>query len=286
MNNPIGVSSFAFAFPMTNAALDTLEQLAALGYEHVEVCLDDPAHLDPAALRAAAARNGLTLSIGGVFTADRDVAAADAATQRHGIEYLTTCVEFAEAAGARIVSGPMYSAAGRTQVMDARDRSAQRARAANALRDVADLAAERGITLAIEPLNRFETDLINTVDQALALLEVIDRPNVGLAFDTFHAHIEEKDLADAVRAAGGRLVSFQASESDRGTPGTGQVRWDDAFAALRDIGYAGPVIVESFDWTDPDVAAALSLWRPVAASMPELVRASIDFLTPYCRTLG
>jgi D-psicose/D-tagatose/L-ribulose 3-epimerase len=268
---------------MTNGALGYFGVLASVGYEHIEICVDDGSALDAELVRAEAERNGLALSIGGVFTADRDLSADTEAGRQQGLEYLLRCIAFASAVGATIVSGPMYSAAGKTRVLSGDDRAVQRDWAVANLQSAAEYAADRGVTLSLEPLNRFETDLVNTVEQALELVTMIDRANVGLTLDTFHLHIEEKSLGDAIRLADSQLVSFQASENDRGTPGTGQVHWDEAFDALHGIGYAGPVVVESFDWSHPDIAAGLSLWRPVAASMEDLARQSIEFLRPYCR---
>ena len=132
--------------------------------------------------------------------------------------------------------------------------------------------------LAIEPLNRFETDLVNTVEQAIELCDMVDRPNLGLLVDTFHMNIEEKDVGDAVRSAGSRVFHVQVAENDRGTPGTGQVHWAEFFSALSAIDYQGQIVVESFLPTVAEIARAVSLWRPVAPSMDDLARDGLGFL--------
>jgi D-psicose/D-tagatose/L-ribulose 3-epimerase len=172
----------------------------------------------------------------------------------------------------------MYAPTGQTRMLQADERAAQRRRAAESLKATADYAGERGVRLAIEPLNRFETDLVNTVDQALELLEMIGAPNVGLLIDTFHMNIEEKHIGDAVRLAGGAVFHVQVSENDRGTPGSGHVPWDEFFAALDDIGYDGQIVVESFLPTVAEIARAVSLWRPVAPSMDSLAEDGLAFL--------
>lgn len=143
---------------------------------------------------------------------------------------------------------------------------------------VAAHADEAGVRLAIEPLNRFETDLVNTVQQGLALCADIGANNVGLMLDTFHMNIEEKSLPEAVRLAGSKVFNVQASENDRGTPGTGHVDWSGVIAALRDIGYDGGIVVESFLPTVKEIAKAVSLWRSVAPSMEALASDGAGFL--------
>ena len=136
----------------------------------------------------------------------------DAAVRGQGLDYLKRCIDFAEGLGSPSVCGPMYSAVGVTQLLDKPARQAQWDRAAGSLRLAAAYANERGIKLAIEPLNRFETDLINTVDQGLRLVDDIAAPNVGLLLDTFHMNIEEKDLPAAIGRARGphRGISLPA----------------------------------------------------------------------------
>ena len=120
--------------------------------------------------------------------------------------------------------------------------------------------------MAIEPLNRFETDLVNTVEQGLDLCDRIGRDNVGLLLDTFHMNIEEKSIPDAVRMAGERVFHVHTSENDRGAPGSGHIDWEGLFSALGDIGYDGQLVIESFTPEIKEIARAVSLWRPVAAS--------------------
>lgn len=172
----------------------------------------------------------------------------------------------------------MYSATGKTRLLTPNDREQQRRWATESLREVASYAGERGVSLAIEPLNRFETDLVNTVDQGLDLCERIGADNVGLLLDTFHMNIEEKFIPHAVRAAGDRVFHVHACENDRGTPGSGHVDWDGLFAALREIDYSGQLVIESFTPTIMEIARAVSLWRPLAASDDDLARDGLAFL--------
>jgi D-psicose/D-tagatose/L-ribulose 3-epimerase len=276
--NKFGLSSFVLASPFSDADGDQFDRVAAMGYDLIEVCIEDPALLTAETINEHARRTGLEVGICGAFGPDRDISSEDEAVRRAASAYLQHCIDLAAAVGSPHVAGPMYATTGVTRMLSPDERAAQRARAAEGLRAAADYAAERGVRLAIEPLNRFETDLVNTTEQALELLELIGRDNVGLLLDTFHMNIEEKDTGAAVRLAGDRVFHVQVSENDRGTPGTGQVHWDRFFSALADIRYGGQIVVESFLPTVVEIARAVSLWRPVAPSMDVLAQDGLAFL--------
>jgi D-psicose/D-tagatose/L-ribulose 3-epimerase len=276
--NFLGLSSFVLASPFTNTGLRHLAYVRDIGYDIFELCVEAPELLTADAVRSAAERVGLQITVCGAFGVQRDVSHEDPAARRAGIGYLRQCVDLAAVVGSPHVAGPMYSATGKARMLPSKDREQQWTWAATSLREVADYAAERGVRLAIEPLNRFETDLINTVEQGLRLCERIGRDNVGLLLDTFHMNIEEKNIGDAIRQAGGKIFHFQAAENDRGTPGSGHLPWNEIFEALRDIDYRGAIVVESFLPTLREIARAVSLWRPVAPSMDTLARDGLAFL--------
>lgn len=155
-----------------------------------------------------------------------------------------------------------------------------------ALKPVAVHARKLGITLGIEPCNRYETHLLNTSTQALALLEMIGEPNVTIHFDTYHMNIEEKGIGHAVRATAGKSSYIHMSESDRGVPGTGTIDWNEIFRALADIDFAGKLVVESFVTLPPEIAAALSVWRPVARDRHEVLAKGVPFLKGLAKVHG
>jgi D-psicose/D-tagatose/L-ribulose 3-epimerase len=198
--------------------------------------------------------------------------------RRGGLDYLRTCIDLAAELGSDSVSGPMYSATGKARLLSPAEREQQWAWAVESLGEAADYAGERGVGLAIEPLNRFETDMVNTVEQGVELCERIGRDNVGLLLDTFHMNIEEKDIAEAIRLAGRRIRNFHACENDRGAAGSGHVPWATVLPALRETGYDGLVAVESFTPEIKEIARAVSTWRPVAASGDDLARDALSFL--------
>jgi len=265
-----GASTFIWVSPFSNKTLDLLDKAKALGFDILEICVEDPDTLDTASIRARADKTGMALTICGAFGPSRDLSSEEAPVRRNGLAYLERCVDFAAALGSPFVSGPMYAAVGNTRMLDAPERAAQWARAVASLKTAAAYAAERSVKLAIEPLNRFETDLVNTVDQGLALIADVGAANVGLLLDTFHMNIEEKDIPAAIRRAGGHIVEFHACSSDRGTPGEDHLPWKAIAEALRDAGYEGPVVIEAFTPEIKEIARAVSIWRPLARSQDAL----------------
>ena len=149
---------------------------------------------------------------------------------------------------------------------------------ARTLRGLGEYAADRGVVLGVETLNRFETSFLNTTAQALELIDRVDHPSVGLALDVFHLGIEEKHVGDALRAAGQRLVHLQVAENDRGTPGTGSLPWGDVAKALHEIGYTGRVVIETFSDRVEAIARAAAIWRPLAPDSDTLASEGLAFL--------
>jgi D-psicose/D-tagatose/L-ribulose 3-epimerase len=273
-----GASTFIWTSPFGDDTLGLLQRIAEQGFDTVEICVEDPTRLSGAAVARAAADAGLEVLVCGAFGPSRDVSHADPDVRAGAIAYLRTCVDIAQEVGSPLVAGPMYSATGRAELLDPDDRAPLRERAVEALQTVAAYAAERDVTLAIEPLNRFETDLVNTVEQGVALCADIGGPNVGLLLDTFHMNIEEKDIGAAIRSAGTYLRHFHACENDRGAPGSGHIAWPEVFAALADAGFDDTIVIESFTPEIKEIARAVSLWRPVAPDGDTLAREGLAFL--------
>jgi D-psicose/D-tagatose/L-ribulose 3-epimerase len=172
----------------------------------------------------------------------------------------------------------MYSSVGKDHLEDSDERQREWQRAVAGIREVAVAAHDKGIKLAIEPLNRFETDMINIVDQGLSFVEETGMGNVGLHLDSFHMHLEEKDSAAAIRKADKKIFHFHACENDRGVPGSGQVRWDEIAGALREIDYQGPVVIESFTNQVKEIARAVCIWREIAPSQNAIAEQGLSFL--------
>ena len=263
----IGVISMTYARPFTAAHLPLFERMKRAGMDFCELLVPEEGELDPAEAGRAAADAGLSLVLAARVNLMRDLASADPAPRAAGVAYLKSCVDVAVAAGAAIVGGPLYGTplvfAGRAPApISEADRVARVERVVAGLRAAGAHAASRGIQLAVEPLNRFETDFCNTARQAVALVREVASPAVGVMLDTFHMNMEEDDLPAAIRASAPHLIHFQANENHRGFLGTGHLDWSAISRALAEAGYAGAITLEPFRRTDDRLSVPLAQWRP------------------------
>jgi D-psicose/D-tagatose/L-ribulose 3-epimerase len=273
-----GASTFIWASPFSNRTLDLMDRAKAMGFDLLEICVENPDTIDVPAIRAKAKETKIGVTICGAFGGSRNLSAEDDTVRAAGLDYLKRCIDFAQALGSPFVSGPMYCAVGDTQLLEVDARRRQWDRAVASLRAAAEYAGNRGIKLAVEPLNRFETDLVNTVDQGLRLVEDIGASNVGLLLDTFHMNIEERDIPAAIARAAARIVEFHASSNDRGTPGKDHLPWPQIAEALLAAGYQGPVVIEAFTPEIREIAKAVSIWRPLAPSQDALAADGLKHL--------
>ncbi len=277
-----GVNSFIWRSPFSTARdLELVGHAAALGAEVFEVAVEDPALVDGPALATELRRHGLGAVVCGAFGPGRDVGSAEPAVRERTKAYVIDLMELAVQLGAGVVCGPIYGSVGLARRLPDDERRAEMDRVAGSLRELAAEASGRGLRLALETLNRFETDRLNTVDQALRLCDEVGSDAVGLHLDTFHMHLEEKDSAAAVRRAGSRLFHVHACENDRGVPGSGQVAWAAVMAALDQSGYRGDVVIESFTPEVASIAAAVCLWREVAPDQDSIARDGLAFLKAF-----
>ena len=279
MQRQLGVNTWVWTSPLDDRQLEELAAKAqGFGYELLELPVEVPGGWDPAAAADVLAQRGMGARIVGAMGDGRDL--LDARTLASTQEYLRHCVDVAVTVGSPTVAGPFTARTGRVWRMDVGERRAMIAALRTALTPVADYAADREVTLAIEPLNRYETSIINTVEQGLDALEpLFERGGIGLALDSYHLNIEERSPADAIRRAGAHCHVVQVCGSDRGPVGVDHTDWEGFFDALDDIGYAGPLTLESFMGNNDTIATAASIWRPLAATQDDLARISIDFLT-------
>ena len=199
-------------------------------------------------------------------------------------DFLRTALDKTAAIGAEALCGVVYGGIGeRTGVPPT---EGELDNVARALEAAARHAEALGLPLGIEPVNRYETHLINTGWQAVAMIEKVGRPNLFVHLDTYHMNIEEKGAANGILAAREHLRYIHLSESDRGTPGAGTVDWDEIFATLKAVGFTGGLAMESFINMPPELAYGLSVWRPVAESEAEVMGAGLPFLRNKARQYG
>ena len=200
----------------------------------------------------------------------------DPDVRARGLDATRAAIDACAALGAPLLCGPIQAPLG--VFSGAAPTADERARAAEGLRGAAEHAETRGVTLALEYLNRFETYLVTSAAEAAALVREVDHPSCRMMYDTFHAHIEEKDPRAAIRECADVLVHVHLSENDRSTPGAGQVDWDTTFAALDEIGYGAWVVIEAFGDSLPELAGATKIWRRMFESEEQLARDGAAFV--------
>ena len=273
----IGVNTWVWTSPLTDANLpEVLRRVADMGFDAVELPLENAGDLSSGAVADVLAETGLQPCVVGAMAPGRDL--VDPACVSDTQAYLLSCIDFAADVGAQAVCGPFYASTGRVWRMDADERATAYAAVRTHLAPVVEHALARGVRLGIEPLNRYETSLINTVDQALTALEPHLGEGLGLALDTYHLNIEERSSAAAIRSAGQHLVHVQVCGNDRGAPGGDQTDWSAVVGALDEVGYDGPLVIESFTADNASIATAASIWRPLAPTQDDLALSGLAFL--------
>ena len=277
-----GVNTFVWRSPFsTNTDLDLIPKIKEMGFDLIEVAVEDPALVDTDLLQEALVQNNLGVVMCGAFGPGRNISSLDVEEREAARDYLIWMIDAAQKLGSDVVAGPMYSAVGKARLEDPVDRDTEWGLAVAGLKEMAVYADERGVKLAFEPLNRFETDLINVVSQGLKLIADVGAPNLGFHLDTFHMHLEEKDSAAAIRQAGDWIFHFHACENDRGVPGTGQINWKEVFNALVEVGYNGNIVIESFTPQVKSIARAVCIWREIAPDQDTIARDGLQYIKSF-----
>ncbi|MFV0320121.1 MAG: sugar phosphate isomerase/epimerase family protein [Microbacterium sp.] len=286
MLRTIGVNTWVWTSPLTDENVaPLLRRITGMGFGAVELPLESVGDWDPVRVRDILDEVGLVPIVVGAMGPGRsllDRAGNVAATQ----EYLRACLSAAHTLGASVVAGPFYTPTGVTWRMSETERGAAASELRCSLAPLVAEAAEAGIRLAIEPLNRYETSLINTVAQAIDVLAPMVGPGLGIALDSYHLNIEEKRPADAIRLAGDAIAYVQVCGNDRGAVGDDHTDWPGLLDALDDARYSGILGVESFTGENATIAVAASVWRPLAPSQDALAERSLAYLAELQATRG
>jgi len=258
-----GVSTWVWEAGLTTKKLERLlPKISEMGFDLVELPIAELNLIDYDRAADLLDEYGLGASVCAVIGPDRDFLHPEDDEKRENIiSYLRGCIEAASTVGATRVAGPIYSSVGRVWRATDEQRERNLRSLADDLRDLAEQADDHGVTLCVEPLNRYETSFLNTVEQGRELVDRVDHPGCGLLLDTFHMNIEEQSVSGAIRSAGDRIAHFHASGNDRGAPGAGHLPWGEIGGALQDAGYDGPVVIESFTPEVESIARAASIWR-------------------------
>ena len=273
-----GINTFLFTSPFTNRSTRLFPQFKRWGFESVEIAIEDPRHIDPAVVKRELDRHGLVCgSVSACFGPDRDLRGS-AKQQQATLKYMMGILDQMVALNCSTVIGPLYSSVGRAEAVPPPEYRRQWRTVVKNLKPLCREAEARGIQICLEPLNRFETDFINTCDQGLKMVEDVGSPALKLLLDTFHMNIEEKSPADAIRKAGRHLGHLHACGSDRGTPGSDHTDWHSLARALKDIGYHGDVVIESFTPDVKVIARAAAIWRRIEPTRDEIAVKGLKFL--------
>src|SRR5579864_8268422 len=271
-----GVNTFIWTESFERANLPLLPLLKAGGFDGVEVSMFQPSEFATADIAKGLKENDLECTICSVLTGGLSMLSEDPDILRRTRVHMEECVKTAAEVGAKIIAGPLYSPVG---YLPGRRRTTDEWKwCVDCYQALGPVLALYGVTVAIEPLNRFETYFLNTAADAVALCDQIRHPNVGILFDTFHANIEEKNIGQAYRTVAPHLKHVHTCENDRGIPGSGHVEWKEVFQALRDIRYDGWLTIESFGFALPQLSAAASIWRDIAPTPESIAFEGTKFL--------
>lgn len=274
----IGVNTFLLTSPFTSEQTDIFKQFKTWGADAVEIALEDAAHVDAEAINNGLAEHGVTCSsICAAMGPGRDLRGTPE-EQQGAIDYITQTMELMAKINCPVMVGPLYSSVGRAEQTPRDEYRRQWDTVVSHLKQLATRADSLGVKLAIEPLNRYETDFINTSEQAVNLVDEVGHQAVGILLDSYHMNIEEKDSAAAIRRAGNRLYHVHTCGCDRGAPGGDHIDWDSIRDALKEVDYRGSLVIESFTPAIEMIAKAASIWRDFEPSRDEIAIKGIAFL--------
>lgn len=279
-----GINFLLWSGDFTKESIPFIKKAADMGFDGVEIPIFNPESVDIKATKDALKAEGVGCTTCSILGEDRDLISDDPAIRENTKKYMKDCIKISSALGSPIFCGPLYSAVGK---LVGRSRTEEEwDKAVTGLREVAEVAGDNGVTLAIEPLNRFETYFINIAEDAVKLARDVDHPNVKVHLDTFHMNIEEKDLYKAIRNTGSYLAHVHCCENDRGAPGSGHVSWDGVFKALHELNYNGWLVIESFVPAIEAIAKAAAIWRELTPGGADAVaREGLKFLKSYSKVI-
>jgi D-psicose/D-tagatose/L-ribulose 3-epimerase len=273
-----GINTFLFTCPFTDRSTRLFPKFKQWGFESVEISIEDLTHIDPEHVKARLAESHLVCgSVTPCLGPDKDLRGT-MEQQRAGVEFMKSVIDHMVRLESAILVGVVYSTVGRADAVPPKEHRQQWKAVVKNLKEVCRYASDHGRTIALEPVNRFETDFINTCEQGLQMIHDVGSPALRLHLDTFHMNIEEKDPAAAIRKAGALLGHFHACGCDRGTPGNDHIDWKSIAAALKAIDYRGDVVIESFTSDVTVIARAASIWRPMEPTRDEIAFKGVKFL--------
>jgi D-psicose/D-tagatose/L-ribulose 3-epimerase len=273
-----GINTFLFTSPFTTQSAKLFPTFKKWGFDTVEIPIEATDHIDPHKIKAALDKTGLACgSVCAVVGPGRDLRGTTR-QQQTTLKYMKAVIDQMVTLDCPSMIGPVYSTVGRADAVPAPEYKQQWRTVVKNLKTVCAYAGDKGKMVCMEPLNRFETDFINTCEQALNLVADVGSPHLTLHLDTFHMNIEEKHQPAAIRKAGKLLGHFHACGSDRGTPGNDSIDWPGIAAALKEIDYDKDVVIESFTTDVKVIARAAAIWRKIEPTRDEIAVKGLQFL--------
>jgi len=272
----IGMNLLLWSSDVSEEMLPVLEQLKTMGYDGVELPIFD---LDPEKWAKWSKRLddlGLERTAVTVRGEEDNPISDDPAVRALGLTNMKLALDCCQAAGVNTVAGPYHSGLG--VFSGAGPTEDEWKRSVEYMKQVAEHGATTGVTLAVEYLNRFETYLLNCAADTVRYVKAVDHPNCRMMYDSFHANIEEKSIAGAIRECAEYTVHVHISENDRSTPGTGNVDWATTFDTLKEVGYDGWMTIEAFGLALPELSAATKIWRRMYESEIQLASDGLAFI--------
>jgi D-psicose/D-tagatose/L-ribulose 3-epimerase len=276
-----GVNTLIWSASFEPGHFNLLPGIRAAGFDGIEIPIFNPATFIAAPIRRELETRKLELTAVSILPAGTSLTSNDPVARRKAQTHIKDCIQAAAEAGASILAGPLYSPVGfftgKRRTLD------EWSYAVDSWRELGSAVSDFGLDIAIEPLNRFETYVLNTAADGARFCDAIDHPRIGLLVDTFHANIEEKSIGAALRQAGRHLKHLHTCESDRGTPGTGNVHWQEFFQTVAELQYDGWMTIESFGFHITELSAAASIWRDLAPTPESIAFDGIRFLKERAR---
>ena len=272
----IGINLLVIGSEITPEHAPQLAELKANGFDAVEVPMFTGSPERYAELGRLLSDIGLSCGTAAIANDAANPISADAGIRAKARDLHRWFVDCTEAMGGEVIAGPVHCPVGTFTGYAATDE--ERARCIEAMKEMADYAARANIRIAVEPINRFESYLMSTVDEAAEIVAAVARPNFGILFDTFHANIEAKDPVGTFERHCKSVMHFHVSENDRGIPGTGHIPFPAYFDALRRCEFDHWISIEAFSRALPEIAGATRVWRDLFESTGELIREAPAFV--------
>jgi len=275
----LGAHGLIWTNSFTTESLYIIGKLKNLGGEVIDIPFgEDKPLFDVQKTKNTLSMFGMEANIAGNITSARDITSSDKAVREAGLRYLESCIKICVQIGAKNLIGPLHAELRKSLILSDEEKKRRWGNCVDSLQRVSKFAEQEGVTMCIEPLNRFESYFLTTVRDGIGLVNDVNSKNVKLLLDTFHMNIEEKDICSAIRNAGEKIGHFHACENDRGIPGSGHIDWNEVASCLKDTGYDGQVVIESYNPGIPALAQRACIFRRFAPDQDTFVRDGLSFL--------